>query len=257
MVGGSLAGVSAVESLRESGFDGEITLLDAEAVLPYDKPPLSKGALTDEGAHDQLPLHPRSWYDERGVALRLGRRVVGLDGATRTVYLDGGQELTCDGLVIATGASARDLPVPCPQPGRIHRLRTRDDSRRLRADLTPGRRLVVVGAGFIGLEVAAAARRLGMDVTVVETAATPLSRVFGPRLGEWFRSLHERNGVDVRCGVSLQEVADDGNRFRLRFAAGPALSADVVLAGVGSRRRPSGSGAAGWPSRTESGARAT
>lgn len=233
IVGASLAGVHAAEALRERGFDGEVTLVDREASLPYDKPPLSKDALLDGDLDGELPLHPRSWYDERGIGLRLGHGVVALDTSTRTLHLDGGDELTYDGLVLATGSAARPLPVPCGDPARIHRLRTLGDAQRLRAELVPGRHLVVVGAGFIGLEVAATARRLGLDVTVVETAATPLNRVFGPQVGGWIRRVHERNGVDVRCAVALQEVTTHRDGFVLRFAEGPTLSADVVVGGIG------------------------
>jgi len=233
VVGGSLAGVSAVEGLRERGFDGEITLVDGDGELPYDKPPLSKRALVDDQAYEALPLHPRDWYAELGVSLRLGTKVLGLDAPGKTLHLAGGSVLKFDGLVIATGSAAREVPVPCGQPGRIHRLRTIADSRRLRAELLPGRHLVVVGAGFIGLEVASTARHLGLDVTVVETAATPLNRAFGPQLGGWFRALHERNGVDVRCAVALEEIEAKAEGFTLRFKEGPKLRGDVVLAGVG------------------------
>jgi NADPH-dependent 2,4-dienoyl-CoA reductase/sulfur reductase-like enzyme len=233
IVGGSLAGVSAVEGLRERGFDGRITLIDAESGLPYDKPPLSKDALSDELTYDALPLHPDDWYDDHGVSLKLGTRVAGLDGPGKTLHTQDGKALEFDGLVLATGSVARDVPVPCAEPGRIHRLRTMDDSRRLRADLIPGRHLVVVGAGFIGLEVASTARQLGLDVTVVETAATPLNRTFGAQVGEWFRVLHESNGVEIRCAVALQGIEAGPHGFTLRFENGPTLAADVVLAGVG------------------------
>jgi NADPH-dependent 2,4-dienoyl-CoA reductase/sulfur reductase-like enzyme len=232
IVGASLAGVHAAEGLRDRGFEGDITLIDREASLPYDKPPLSKNALLDGSVDEELPLRPQSWYDERGIVLRLGHEVVGLDTSARTLHLGGG-ELTYEGLVLATGSAARALPVPCGEPSRIHRLRTLEDARRLRAELVPGRHLVVVGAGFIGLEVAATARRLGVDVTVVETAATPLNRVFGPEVGGWIRQVHERNGVDVRCAVALQEISVHRDGFTLRFAEGPTLSADVVVGGVG------------------------
>lgn len=232
IVGASLAGVSAADSLRDRGFDGEITLLDAEASPPYDKPPLSKGALAG-GRYETLPLRPQGWYEERGVNCRFGRRVVGLDTSARTLHIDDGRIVEYDGLVIASGCSARNLPVPYDGSARIHRLRTLDDSKRLRSDLAPGRHLVVVGAGLIGLEVAATARRLGVEVTVVENAATPLSRMFGPQVGEWFRQLHQRHGVEVRCSEALRKVTAVRGGARLEFAAGPPLSADVVLAGVG------------------------
>ncbi|MDT0276352.1 NAD(P)/FAD-dependent oxidoreductase [Blastococcus goldschmidtiae] len=233
IVGASLAGVHAAEALRERGFEGEITLVDREASLPYDKPPLSKNALLDDGVDAELPLRPRAWYDEHQIGLRLGQGVVGLDTAARTLHLNGGDAVGYDGLVLATGSAARPLPVPCGDPSRIHRLRTLEDARRLRADLLPGRHLVVVGGGFIGLEVAATARRLGLDVTVVETAATLLNRAFGPQVGGWIRQVHERNGVEIRCAVALQEISSHGDGFTLRFAEGPTLSADVVVGGVG------------------------
>lgn len=229
VVGGSVAGVSAVESLRDHGFTGRITLLDGENCLPYDKPPLSKAMLSGEAVSE---LHPGDWYDAHGVTLRLGDRVTGVDTSARSLRLATG-DLGYDGLVIATGSAARGLPVPSHQPERIHRVRTLTDSYRLRADLVPGRHLVIVGAGFIGLEVAAAARQAGLEVTVLEAAPTPLHRAFGGQLGQWFARLHERNGVVVRCGVKLREIVHGPGGFVLKFAEGPDLPADVVLAGVG------------------------
>lgn len=235
IVGASLAGVSAVDGLREHGYSGSITLLDAEEALPYDKPPLSKHALAGDLGFDELPLRPATWYAERDVSLRLGTRARGLDPAARMVRLESGETLAYDGLVLATGSTARDVPVSCPVPESIHRLRTLEDSRRLQAELGPGRHLVVIGAGFIGLEVASTARKLGLEVTVVETAATPLGRVFGPRVGGWFRELHERHGVTLRCAEQVEEITHGPHGYTLYFARGRALGADVVLAGVGAR----------------------
>lgn len=233
IVGASLAGVSAAEGLRDRGFQGEISLVDAEQSLPYDKPPLSKQGLLDARVDDELSLHPEDWYAERAIGLRLGRRALGVDTVRKTLHLDGGDELAYDGLVVATGSAARELPIPCGDPTRIHRVRTAEDSRRLRADLVPGRHLVVVGAGFIGLEVAATARSLGLEVTVVETAATPLNRILGSEVGGWVRQLHERNGVQVRCAVALKDISKTADGFQVRFAEGPTMPADVVVAGVG------------------------
>ena len=233
VVGASLAGVSAVEGLREQGFDGEITLLDAEDVLPYDKPPLSKQALAGAMPYEDLPLRPETWYAEQRVSLRRGARAQRLDPVARAVHLESGEALGYDGLVLATGSTARDVPVPCSVPERIHRLRTLADSRRLQAELRPGRHLVVIGAGFVGLEVASAARGLGLDVTVVETAATPLGRVFGPRVGGWFRVLHERHGVTMRCAEHLQEITDGPEGLTLGFTGGRTVGADVVVGSVG------------------------
>lgn len=233
VVGASLAGVSAVDGLREHGFDGEITLLDAEEDLPYDKPPLSKQALAGAMPYEDLPLRPEAWYAEQRVSLRLGTRARRLDPVARAVHLESGAVLGYDGLVLATGSTARDVPVPCSAPERIHRLRTLEDSRRLQADLRPGRHLAIIGAGFIGLEVASTARQFGLDVTVVETAATPLGRVFGSRVGGWFRELHERHGVTLRCAEHLEGITDGPEGFTLHFSGGRTVVADVVVASVG------------------------
>jgi NADPH-dependent 2,4-dienoyl-CoA reductase/sulfur reductase-like enzyme len=233
IVGASLAGVSAVEGLRERGYEEQITLVDSQLHLPYDKPPLSKAALAGEVDYDRTPLRPPEWYVEQNVSLRLGSRVVGLDGPGKALALEDGGALGFDGLVIASGSTARPLPVPCGDPGRVHVLRTLDDSKRLQEELVAGRHLVIVGGGFIGLEVASTARRLGLDVTVVEMARAPLSRVFGTEVGTWFKKLHEDSGIELRCAASLDEVTAGSDGFKLRFREGPAVWADVVLAGVG------------------------
>jgi NADPH-dependent 2,4-dienoyl-CoA reductase/sulfur reductase-like enzyme len=233
IVGASLAGINAVEGLREHGYQDEITLIDADPQLPYDKPPLSKAALAGTVGYDRTPLRPDEWYAEQRVSLRLGTRVVGVDGPGRTLALEDGRTLGFDGLVIASGSTARPLPVPCDERGRIHLLRTMEDSRRLQDELVPGRHLAIVGGGFIGLEVASTARRLGLDVTVVEMASAPLGRVFGPEVGSWFRRLHERSGIEIRCAAALDEVTTGADGLKLRFRDGPGLLADVVLAGVG------------------------
>lgn len=233
VVGASLAGVSAVDGLREHGFRGPITLLDAEEEPPYDKPPLSKHALAGSLGYEELQLRPASWYAERDVSLRLGARAQQLDLAARRVRLESGETLTYDGLVLATGSTARSLPVPCSAPERMHRLRTLEDSRRLQAELRPGRHLVVIGAGFIGLEVASTARQLGLEVTVVEAAATPLGRVFGPQVGDWIRELHERHGVTLRCAEQVEKITDGRDGHTLHLAGDRVVDADVVVAGVG------------------------
>jgi NADPH-dependent 2,4-dienoyl-CoA reductase/sulfur reductase-like enzyme len=233
VVGASLAGVSAVEGLRERGYEDEITLVDAEPHLPYDKPPLSKAALAGKVEYDKTPLRPPDWYVEQNVSLTLGSRVRGLDAAGKALAFEDGRVLGFDGLVIASGSTARPLPVPCGEPGSVHVLRTLEDSKRLRETLVSGRHLVIVGAGFIGLEVASTARQLGVDVTVVEMAKAPLSRVFGSEVGAWFRRLHEGSGIEFRCAAALEEITTGADGFKLRFREGPALLADVVLAGVG------------------------
>lgn len=236
VVGASLAGLSAAEALRDFGFDGQITLLDADPELPYDRPPLSKQLLLGQSSPEDLALRPRSWYDERGVQLRLGERVDAVDVTGRTLRLTGDRILDFDGLVIACGAAARALPGPSAPPAvasRIQRLRTLSDARRLRDDLQPGRHLIVVGAGFVGLEVAAAARKRGLVVTVLETAPTPLNRVFGPVVGGWFVDLHERHGVQMRCGVEVAAIESAAEKLTVTLRGGQRLGADIVLAGVG------------------------
>jgi len=233
VVGASLAGVHAVEALRERGYTGEIVLVSGEETLPYDRPPLSKSALLDQARFDDLALRPPQWYEQQGVRLLLRSRATGLDLAGRVVALADGSVVEFDGLVIATGAAPRPLPLPCPDGLRVHQLRTLADARGLAAAMVPGRHLVVVGAGFIGLEVASTARQLGLEVTVLEAASAPLNRVFGTAVGGWFRRLHEHHGVTVRCGSPPEAVETSGNGVRVRLRDGSRISADLVLAGVG------------------------
>lgn len=235
VVGGSLAGVSAAEGLRDGGFEGAIDLLDAGHELPYDRPPLSKEVLSGSKTMADIALRPARWFDERQVNLQLGIRATSLDVTKRSLRLSDGRETSYDGLVIATGAVARELPIPAERPERIHLLRTSADAERLRAHLAPGTHMVVIGAGFIGLEAAAVARRQGCRVTLIETAETPLHRVLGTVAGNWFQGMHEKNGVEVLCGVTpLRVERVDGNDVVV-LSDSRRISADVVLAGVGAR----------------------
>lgn len=233
VVGASVAGVHAVDALRDQGFDGEVTLVGAEPTLPYDRPPLSKAALSHSLPEADLLLRPRDWYAEQDVELRLGSPAVHLAVRDRSVRLADGSVLGYDGLVLATGSVARIPGGIAGELDRIHLLRTKSDSARLRERLMPGSVLVVIGAGFIGLEVAASARSLGVDVTVVEIGPAPLSAILGAEVGEWFGRLHARNGVAIRCGESVRSVHSDGARLRVRLAGGDVLAADTVVAGVG------------------------
>ena len=238
IVGASLAGVSAIESLRDRGYEHEIVLIGADPHLPYNRPPLSKQALAGSD-YDTTQLHPQEWYDERGVELQLGTEVVSLNTQNKELRTNGGKVLKFDGLLIATGSKARPLGTRCPGLP-VHKLRTLEDSRQLHAELTPGKHLVIIGAGFIGLEVASTARQLGLDVTLVEVANVPLGRAFGPSVGDWFRRLQERNGVQVRCATTLESIERSGRGVILRFSAGHQIEADLVLAGIGA------SPATGW-----------
>jgi len=233
VVGASLAGVHAIQTLRERGYGGEIVLVGAEQALPYDRPPLSKSALLGTTSFADLALRPPEWYEQQAVRLSLGTPATGLDVAGRQVALADGRLVDFDGLVIATGSVARPLPLPCDDHRRVHRLRTLADAQRLAEAMASARHLVVLGAGFIGLEVASTARQLGLDVTVVEAAAAPLSRVFGEVVGGWFRRLHERHGVTLRCGSAPVAVETPPGGVRVRFGDGTGVSADLLLVGVG------------------------
>jgi 3-phenylpropionate/trans-cinnamate dioxygenase ferredoxin reductase component len=222
IVGGGLAAQRCIETLRAAGDDRPVTVVCEEPVRPYDRPPLSKEGLL--GAIDPS-FRPEGWYREHGVELRLGAAARKLDPARRRVTLDDGERLGYDALLIATGARARTLPgVP-----RAQLLRTRFDGERLREALEGGGPLAVVGAGLIGLEAAAAARALGVEVTVVEAAPRPLAGVLGPRAGAWLTALHRAEGVVLRTGVTVGR--DLGGALEL--SDGTRIEAEHVLAGVG------------------------
>lgn len=231
-MGGSVAGVSAADGLRERGYGGRITILDAGSDLPHDKPPLSKSALAGVTDLAATVLRPAAWYDEQGIELRLGTKAVGVDAGSRQLLLQSGQALGFDGLVIATGAVPRPVRAPGADPRRLHVLRTVADARRLREELRPGRHLAVIGGGFIGLEVAATARALGLEVTVVEAAPSLLSRAFPAEVGQWFERLHRDHGVAIRCASAPQEITVAGDCIKVRLPDA-TLRADVVLAGIG------------------------
>ncbi|WP_165384174.1 NAD(P)/FAD-dependent oxidoreductase [Leucobacter triazinivorans] len=233
VVGASLAGVHAAEALRERDYDGELTLVSAEARLPYDRPPISKELLLGTMESEQLLLRPESWYHERGVELRLGAAARGLDPAARTIALADGSELAYDGLILATGSTARRLPA-VPDGPTVHVLRDLDHALALRPALQPGKHLVVIGGGFIGLEVAGVARRLGLDVTLVENSPIPLVRAFGSDTGDWYRRLHERNGVQFVHECAIDSIGTNRGGTVLGLSDGSAITGDIVVAGIGS-----------------------
>lgn len=234
VVGASLAGVRATESLRAEGFDGDIVLVGAERHLPYDRPPLSKQYLTGAWSADRLPLRPRSHYDDLGIDLRLGAAATGVDLRAQRLDLADGGDVAFDGLVIATGAAPRTLHTGATLAG-VTVLRTLDDAAALRQSLA-GRddaRLVVVGGGFIGLEVAASARSLGVHVTVVEAADRLLARVGDRRAGETVESLHREHGVEFRLGAGVSGVRGSGRVESVLLTDGSTLVADAVVVGIG------------------------
>jgi NADPH-dependent 2,4-dienoyl-CoA reductase/sulfur reductase-like enzyme len=231
IIGASLAGVNAAQALREAGFAGEVILLGDEGCLPYDRPPLSKEALAS-GDVPPAELRPAAWYADNGIELRLGARALALDAWRRRVTLADGAEAGYDGLIIATGAEPRPLPAPLRAAGVIT-LRRPEDAAALRSLLAPGVRVVVIGAGFIGLEVAATARSAGARVTVAEVATAPLARAFGEQVGDWLARRHRDAGADVRCGQPVRAVIASGLGYRVVLGDGAVLHADVVVAAAG------------------------
>jgi 3-phenylpropionate/trans-cinnamate dioxygenase ferredoxin reductase subunit len=234
IVGAGLAGAKAAEALRDQGFDGSIVLIGAEPHLPYERPPLSKGYLAGASEREKVFVHPESWYAEHGVELRLNQAVTRIDRNARTVALADGSELGYDKLLLATGASPRTVSVPGADAEGVYLLRTLDDSDALKALLAGISRLVVIGAGWIGLEVTAAARQAGVEVTVVESAELPLLRVLGPEVARVFADLHVQHGVHFRFNASLSEIRTDAGRATgVVLGDGTVLEADAVLVAVG------------------------
>ncbi|MEV7005014.1 FAD-dependent oxidoreductase [Streptosporangium sp. NPDC051022] len=236
VAGGNLAALRTVETLRNEGFDGRITMVSAEDHLPYDRPPLSKQVLTGELDAAATVYRDEGFFRAAGVELLLGTPATGLDLAARVLHA-GGRALRFDGLVIATGARPRPVGV-ADGPAGVHVVRTLDDALALRAELLTGPRVVVVGAGFIGAEVASSARALGLDVTVLESAATPLGRAVGEPLGRLLGDMHAAAGVRLRCGAAVTGLRGTGLRGTGRVAEvllsdGTSLPADVVVFGTG------------------------
>ncbi|MFE1341177.1 NAD(P)/FAD-dependent oxidoreductase [Streptomyces sp. NPDC058733] len=235
VVGASLAGLSTVRALRAEGYDGGIFVVGEERHLPYDRPPLSKDFLKGDIDADALALGDADEYDSLGVEWLLGERAVRLDPADCSLTLSGGRRLRTDGVVIATGASPRTLPGTDGLAG-VHTLRTLDDARALRAELLDGLpRVVVIGAGFIGAEVASTAHRLGLHVTVVEALDVPLERQLGRTMGLVCASLHTDHGVRLLTGTGVAGLTGTERVTGVRLADGRELPADIVVVGVGVR----------------------
>ncbi|MEU9168039.1 FAD-dependent oxidoreductase [Streptomyces sp. NPDC048420] len=231
MVGASPAGLSAVRSLRRQGYDGRLVVIGDELHRPYDRPPLSKEFLAGSLGEADLALEP---YGSLRAEWLLGVRAVGLDGPQRAVRLADGSEVRADGVVIATGAAARTLPGTDGLAG-VHTLRTLDDACALRDELALGGRLVVIGGGFIGAEVASTAYALGLDVTVVEAAPTPLAGPLGETMGQIVSALHADHGVRLLCGVGVKGLSGESRVEAVLLEDGRSLPADIVVVGVGAR----------------------
>ena len=237
IVGAGFAGAKAAETLRQEGFDGRIALIGAEHERPYERPPLSKDYLRGDAERETIYVHPEGFYAEHDVELQLGRDAVELDLGRREVVLDDGEWLRYDRLLLATGAEPRRLAIPGSELDGVLYLRSVADCDALRERLDRGGSLVVVGAGWIGSEVAASARTRGLEVTVLDPQAVPLERVLGREVGAVYRDIHLDHGVRMRPGTTVEAFEGADRVERVRTSAGDAIDCDFVVVGVGARPR--------------------
>ncbi len=235
VIGAGQAGASLVGKLRKLGFDGEITLIGEEPEPPYQRPPLSKAYLTGEMAKERLFLHPEQYYDDQNITLRLETKVDRIDPDRKEVHL-ADEVIGYDQLALTTGSSAITLP---DQIGggleNVYTVRSLQDVDQMSENFAPGKKVLVVGGGYIGLEAAAVATKLGLEVTLVEMAERILKRVASPETSDYFRSLHTGKGVNIREGVGLTRLIGDGKVAGAELSDGEALSIDFVIVGVGIR----------------------
>ncbi len=235
IVGAGHAGGTAAALLRQQGFAGAIVMIGEELIAPYQRPPLSKAYLKDETDAETLKLKPDEFYAEHGITLRLGTVAEAIDLEARTVTLRGGGKVPYDALILATGSANRKLTIPGAGPHDLHELRSVADAEQLKAVLEPGKRIVIIGGGYIGLEAAASARALGADATIVELAPRVLARVACEELSSFFEAYHRSKGVEILTGAQVVEVlhGSDDHVSGARLADGRILDCDVVLVGVG------------------------
>jgi len=233
IVGASLSGGTAAASLREGGFDGEIHLIGEESHLPYSRPPLSKGYLRGEERFADQLVHPEGTYAERDITLRLGRRATGIDPQRKIVRLNGGEEIPYDRLLVTTGGRNRSLSAPGANLQGIFQLRTVEDCDRIRAAARPGSHAVVIGLGFIGSEVTASLRQLGVEVVAVEGHPVPLARVLGKEVGAVLADIHREKGVELILEDSVAAFEGAGTVERVRTKKGRMLECGLVIAGIG------------------------
>lgn len=239
IVGANIAGASTAEMLRRLGYDGRITLIGAETELPYERPPLSKEFLAGQFDEERLTLRPRAFYDEQRIELWLGQRATALDAATRTITLASGERPRFDRLVLATGSELMPFPVPGVDLPGVYALRTLADAHTLRAALragaSQGGRAVVIGAGFIGSEVAAACRMAGMDVTLIEMLPVPLERALGPEMGALLADVHRARGVEVLTGETVTAIRGTARAEEVVTGSGARIPHAFVVVGTGVR----------------------
>jgi 3-phenylpropionate/trans-cinnamate dioxygenase ferredoxin reductase component len=233
IVGASLTGARAAETLRAEGFDGRVVLTGAEDERPYERPPLSKDYLRGELGREKVYVHPEGFYAENDIELRLGRTAVSLDSTSRELELDDGERLRYDRLLLTTGAEPRRLAIPGAELDGILYLRSVEDSDALRARLDRGGAVVVVGSGWIGSEVAASARQRGLEVTVIDPASVPLERVMGAEVGAIYRDIHTEHGTRMLMRTGVEAFEGDKAVERVRSSDGRVLECDFVVVGVG------------------------
>jgi len=234
IVGASLGGAKAAEAMRAAGFDGPITLIGAENETPYERPPLSKGYLQGKAERETIYVHSRPWYNESEIDLRLGVTVTAIDRAAHEIQLADGSRVGYAKLLLTTGSSPRRLPIPGADADGVLYLRSVEDSDKLKETIAAADRIAVIGAGWIGLETAAAAREAGVEVTVLEAAELPLLRVLGRQVAQVFYDLHSDHGVDLRMSVQVAEITQENGRVSgVRLADGSYIPADAVIVGVG------------------------
>jgi 3-phenylpropionate/trans-cinnamate dioxygenase ferredoxin reductase subunit len=233
IVGAGQAGAQAAISLRQLGFKGPVTIAGAEPDLPYERPPLSKDYLAGERPADRLLLRPPAFWQERGIEMRTGTRIMAVDPAAASAETDRGETLRWDRLIWAAGGEARRLACPGAGLAGVHVVRTRADVDALRADLHTARRIGVIGGGYIGLETAAVLASQGREVVVVEALDRLLSRVAGPEVGAYYLQVHERHGVEVRLAAQVEALEGDGHVQSICLAGGERLAVDLVIAGIG------------------------
>jgi 3-phenylpropionate/trans-cinnamate dioxygenase ferredoxin reductase subunit len=245
IAGAALAGAKAAETLRTEGFDGRVVLIGAERERPYERPPLSKDYLRGESERQTVYVHDEGFYAEQEIELLLGRTVTSVHTSAEEVELDGGERLRYDRLLLTTGAEPRRLSIPGADLPGVHYLRSVQDSDALRERLDRGGSVVVVGAGWIGAEVAASSRQRGLDVTLVEQTSVPLERVLGPELGAIYRDIHADHGVRMLLGTGVEAFEGGAAVDRVRTSDGTQIACDFVVVGIGVQPRTQLAAAAG------------
>jgi 3-phenylpropionate/trans-cinnamate dioxygenase ferredoxin reductase component len=233
IVGASLAGAKAAEALRERGFDGRLVLIGSEPERPYERPPLTKDYLRGESEREKAYVHAADFYEQREIELLLDTTVTALDPGAARITLDRGDELSFDRLLLCTGAEPRRLEVPGAELEGVHYLRSLADCDALRGRLDRGGRVAVVGAGWIGSEVAASARQRGLEVILIDPLALPNERIFGPEIGAFYRDVHQQHGVELVLGQGVEAFEGDGAIERVRTSGGRSIDCDFAVVGIG------------------------